>query len=149
MALGFHFVPHLFDFSIRADQEATANDSFENPAHKFLRTPGTIRLDHFVSWIAEQRKVQFLLGPETLEQLDGIAAGAQNSHAELVEFRFCVTKLGRLGRSTGSIGFRKEKQQNALALEIPKRYLRACIGTEGEVWGFIANFEHKSSPKSG
>jgi hypothetical protein len=120
MAFDPHFVPDFVDFAIRRDQKSTTHDSFENPAHKFLWTPYSIRLDHLVSRIAEQRKVEFLLGLETSQRFFRIGANAQDNRILFVEALLCVTKLGRLRRSTWRVGLGKEKQRHALSLEIYK-----------------------------
>jgi len=54
----------------------------------------------------------------------------------------CVTKLGRFDGSTGSAGFREEKEEDALAGEVFERDLLASVGFEAERGGFGTNFEH-------
>jgi len=71
-----------------------------------------------VRWIAEQRKVELPLVTEFLESLHGVGAGSEYGDTQLVELRFCVTKLGRFDRSTRSIRFRKKEQQDTPALEV-------------------------------
>ncbi len=114
MAFHPHFVPDFIDFAIRRDQKSATHDSFENPAHKFLWTPYSIRLDQ----IAEQRKVEFLLRLEISQSFFRIGANAQDNRILFVEALLCVTKLGRLCRSTWRASLGKEKQRNALSLEI-------------------------------
>jgi hypothetical protein len=58
----------------------------------------------------------------------------------LVEFLLCVTKLGRLDGSTGSVGFGVEEEEDALALEISQRDKRVVVGFEAEAGGFGAEF---------
>jgi hypothetical protein len=142
VAFGFYFVPGFLDFAIWADQESAADDSFEGTAHEFFRAPGAEGFNHFVGRIAKKREIQFLLGFETLQRFHGIGAGAKNGDAELVEFWLCVTKLGRFSRSTGSVGLRKEKDQDALAFEVIEGDFVALIGSEGEIGGFVAGLEH-------
>jgi hypothetical protein len=84
-------------------------------------------LQHPVRGVAEQRKIKFLLGLETRQRLFRIATCAQDGYAQLVELLFCVAKLGRFGRSTGRAGFRKEKQQHALAAKIRERKFAALV----------------------
>ena len=127
VALHFHAVPHHFELAVRADQESASNDSLEGSAHEFLHAPYAVSLQHLVRGIAEQRKVEFLLDLETRERFFRVGARAQNGYAQLVELLFCVAKLGRFGRSTGRTGFRKEKQQHALAAKIRERKFAALV----------------------
>jgi hypothetical protein len=62
-----------------------------------------------------------LLGPEFGEIFLRVGARAQDQHADFVEVLLCVTKLGRFGRSTGSVSLRKEEQHNAPAAKIRER----------------------------
>jgi hypothetical protein len=71
-----------------------------------------------VSRIAEQRKVEFLLRPEISQSFFRIGANAQDNGIPFVEALLCVTKLGRLRRSTWRASFGKEEQHHALSLEI-------------------------------
>jgi len=71
-----------------------------------------------VSRIAEQRKVEFLLGLEISQSFFRIGANAQDNRILFVEALLCVTKLGRLRRSTWRASLGKEKQRHAFTLEI-------------------------------
>ena len=113
-----HFVPDFLDFAVRPNQKSAPHDSFENPAHKFLRAPYAIFFNHLVSRIAQQRKVEFLLFLEVGQSLFRIRARAQNSHILFIEVLLCVAKLGRFRASTWRIGLGKEKKHHALSLEI-------------------------------
>jgi hypothetical protein len=94
--------------------------------------------------IAEQGKIELLFFLEGGESLDGIGAHAEDGDTELVEFRLCVTKLGRFDGSTGSVGFGVEEEEDALALEVTRGDFSTVVGWETEVGGFGANFEHGS-----
>jgi hypothetical protein len=118
MAFHPYFVPDFIDCAIRRDQKSAAHDSFKNPAHKFLWTPYSIRLNHLVSRIAEQRKVEFLLRLEISQSFFRIGANAQDNRILFVEAPLCVAKLGRLRRSTWRASLGKEKQRHALSFEI-------------------------------
>lgn len=83
-----------------------------------------------------------MFGFETCLRLDGIAAHSQDDHAELVELLFCVAKLGRFGGSTGSVGLRIEKEDNAFAEEIGERNVIASVVFQAKCGSFIANLEH-------
>ena len=118
MAFGPDGVPDFLDFAVDVDQKAAADDSFEHAAHEFLAAPGAVGCDHLVRGVAKQREIEFVLVAEVLQGLHRVGAGSENGDTELVELLFCVTKLGRFDRSTGSIRFRKKEEQNAAALEI-------------------------------
>ena len=100
MAFRFHVVPDVFDFPVGADQERAAHDSQERAAEEFLHASRSVRFDQLEFRIAEQRKVYFVFFLERGLRLHGIAAGAQDGYAQTIELLFCVTKLGRLDRST-------------------------------------------------
>jgi hypothetical protein len=78
-----------------------------------------------------------------LQRLHRVGAGSENGDTELVELLFCVAKLGRFDRSTGSVRFRKKEEQNAAALEISQGKLFAAVGSKGELGGFVADLEHE------
>ena len=118
MAFGFDGVPDFLDFAVGADQKTAADDSLEQPAHEFFAAPRAIGLDHLVRGVAEQREIEFVLVAETLQGLHRVCAGSENGDTQLVELLFCVTKLGRFDRSTGSIRSWKKEEQDAAALEI-------------------------------
>jgi hypothetical protein len=118
MAFGSDGGPESFDFAGFSEEEGAADDAHKFAAHELLLLPGAERCDGFVIRIAEQREVQLLLRFERGLGFDGIGAHAENGHSELVEFLFCVTKLGRFDGSAGSVGFGIEKEQDAAALEI-------------------------------
>ncbi len=139
-------MPDVFDLPLRTDEERATHDSFVGSAHEFLRAPSPIRFDHLVRRIAEEREIQFLFGSETLQQLHRVGARAKNDYAVLVKFRFCVTKLGRLDRSTRRIGFGKEKYKHAFPFEIAQRQFFPLIGTQREVGSFVTNFQHNHPP---
>ena len=78
VAFGFGRVPDLFDFPVRADQKAAANNSLEQAAHEFLSAPRSIGFDHFVRGIAEQREIELPLFAESLQGFQSIRAGSEN-----------------------------------------------------------------------
>jgi len=118
VAFGFDEGPDVFDFAGFADEEGAADDAHESAAHELFFLPGAEFLDGFVGGIAEQREIEILLGTERGLSFDGIGAQAKDGDTKLVEIFFCVTKLGRFDRSTGSVGFGVEEEQNALAGEV-------------------------------
>jgi hypothetical protein len=76
---------------------------------------------------------------------DGVGAHAEDGDAELVEIFLCVTKLGRLDRSTGGVCFGVEEEEHALASEVFEGDVFAFVGFEAEGGGFGAYFEHRNS----
>jgi hypothetical protein len=142
VAFGFDLFPHFLDFARRSDEDAAARNSQVRPAHEFLGAPGAVRLDHLVCGVTEQKKIQFLLGSETLQQFHRVGAGSDDDDAMLVKLLFCVTKLGRFDRSTGRVRFGKEKDHDALPLEVSQRDFSSFIRTQSKVRRFAAGLEH-------
>jgi hypothetical protein len=142
VAFGFDEGPDFLDFTGFADEEGTADDAHRRLAHEMFFLPGAELLDGFVVGIAEQGEIELLLFPEGGLGLDGIGAHSEDGDAELVEFFFCVTKLGRFYRSTGSICFGEEKEEDALAREVFERDFFAFVGLEAEGGSFGTYFEH-------
>jgi len=101
--------------------------------------PGAEFLDGFVGGVAEQREIEFLFGLEGGLGFDGVGAHAEDGDTELVEVFFCVAKLGRLDRSTGSVGFGEKEEEDALAGEVLERNFFAFVGWEAEGGGFGAD----------
>jgi hypothetical protein len=89
-----------------------------------------------VRGIAEQRKIQLLLGLEVGEEFRRIGTGAENGDSCLIKLRACVAKLGRFDRSTRGVRLRKEKQEDALALEILQRDFFVFVGFQAECGRF-------------
>jgi hypothetical protein len=118
VAFGSDGIPDFLDIAVGADQKTAADDSLEQAAHEFLAAPRAVGLNHLVRGIAEQRKIQFVLVAEVLQGLHRIGAGSENGDTELIEFLFCVTKLGRFDRSTRGVRFGEKEKQYAAALEI-------------------------------
>jgi hypothetical protein len=118
VAFGFDGGPEGFDFAGFADEKRTADDAHEFAAHELLLLPRAVGGDGFVIGIAEQGKVEPVLGLKQGLGFDGIGAHAEDGDSELVELLFCVAKLGRFDDSTGGVGFGEEKKKHAMALEI-------------------------------
>jgi len=140
VAFGSDQGPEFLDFAGFADDERTADDAHEGAAHELFFLPDAEFLNGFVSGIAEQGKIEFVLFLEPCKRFDGIGAHAEDGHAELVELPLGVTKLGRFDGSTGSAGFGEKKEENALAGEVLEGDLLAFVGFEAEGWGFSAYF---------
>jgi hypothetical protein len=54
----------------------------------------------------------------------------------------CVAKLGRFRRSTGSVGFGIEEEDDAFAGEVGERDVVAGVVFQAECRGFVAYFKH-------
>ena len=145
MAFGFDEGPDFFDLAGFADEEGTADDAHVGAAHELFFLPGAELLDGFVGWIAEERKIQVVLGFERSLGFDGVGAHAEDGHALLFELLLCVAKLGRFDGSTGGVGFGVEKEEDAVALEVFQGDFFAFVGLETEVGGFGADLQHESS----
>jgi hypothetical protein len=143
VAFGFYVVPGLLDFAVGADEVGDARDALEAATHEFLQAPGAVGLQHFVSGIAEQREIQLLLGFKAGQDLFLVRAGAQYGHAGFFKLRFCVAKLGRFSGSTGCVGFREEKEEDAVALKVLERNEFLFVGFQDEVGSFGAWFQHE------
>jgi len=140
VALGFDEGPDFFDFAGLADEEGAADDAHEGTAHELFFLPGAEFCDGLVSRVAEQRKIDPVLGFEGGLGFDGIGAHAEDGHVEFVEFLLCVAKLGRFDGSTGGVGLGVEEEEDALALEIRQGDKRVVVGFETEAGGFGAGF---------
>jgi hypothetical protein len=145
MAFGFDEGPDVLDLAGLADEERAANDAHEFAAHKLFLLPRAKLLNGSVRRIAEKREIEILLGLEGGLGFNGIGAEAQDGDVKFVEFLFCVTKLGRFNRSTGSVGFRIEEDQDALTGEILEGKNGAVVGGKTEGGSFDAGFEHGNS----
>jgi hypothetical protein len=143
MAFHPHFVPNFLDFAIRSNQKSATHDSFENPAHEFLRSPHSVCFDHFVGWIAEQRKIQLLFLLEARKRFFRVGARTQDRYILFVEVLLCVTKLGRFRRSTWRVGFGEEEQHYPFSLEITQRHIGARIALKREVRCLVSYFQHE------
>ena len=77
--------------------------------------------------IADERKIQLLLGAKSRQRFFGVTAGTDDRYSQSVEILLCVTKLGRFGRSTGSVRFGEEEEHDTAAF----------VGFEREFAAFI------------
>jgi len=128
VAFGSDERPDFLDFAGFADEEGAADDAHMGAAHEMLFLPDAELLDGFMGGVAEKREIEILLGLEGGLGFDGIGAHAEDGDAEIVEFLFCVTKLGRFDGSTGGVGFGVEEEEDALAGEVLERDVFAFVG---------------------
>jgi hypothetical protein len=142
MAFGANDGPDGFDFAGFADEKRAANDAHESAPHEELLLPGTEGGDGFVVGIAEQRKIQLVLGLKGSLGSYKIGAHAKDVDLPFVELLLCVTKLGRLDGSTRGVGFGIEKEEDAAALEVLEGHGGAVVGGKAKGGGFVAGLEH-------
>ena len=142
VAFGFDEGPDFFDLAGFADEEGATDDAHESAAHELFFLPSTEFRDDFVSGIREQGEIKIVLGLERSLGFNGISAQADDGHVVLVEVFFCVTELGRLDGSTGSVGFGVEEEEDALAFEVSQGDRCVVVCFETEAGGFSAWFEH-------
>lgn len=90
--------------------------------------------------VAEQSKIDFAFGFKAGEQFLRISAYAQDHRVFEIESLLCVTKLGRFDNSTGGVGFRIKKQNDALAAKVLERYGFAFTRFQSKFWSLIAGF---------
>src|SRR6202171_6750841 len=112
---GFSGFPDFFHFSAGANQDRAAHDSEKCFSEKALHAPRAIGFDDSEVRIAEQRKVQSLLGLEFCLRLHRIGAAAEDNRVELVEFRFYCSKLDRLCRASRCAGLGVKIKRHMLA----------------------------------
>jgi hypothetical protein len=145
VAFGVDGGPDGFDFARFSDEERTADDAHEFAPHELLLLPRAVGFDSLVSGIAEQRKIESVLGLEQGLCLDRIGAHPEDGDFELIEFLFCVTKLGRLNGSTGGVGLGIEKEEDTFALEIFEGDKFVLVRFQAKGRGFVAGLEHGHS----
>jgi hypothetical protein len=139
VAFGSDDGPDVFDFAGFADKERASHDAHVGAAHESFFLPGAKFLDGFVGEVAEQREIEILFFFERGLGFDGISAHAEDGDAVFVEVFFCVAKLGRFNRSTGSVGFGVEEEKDALAGEVFQRDGFVFVGFQAEGGGFGAD----------
>ena len=142
MALGADDRPNDLDFTGLSDKEGAADDTHEFAAHKELFLPGAESRDGFVIGVAKQGEIEVVLLLERSQGFDGVGAHAEDGNFAAVELLFCVTKLGRLNSSTGSIGFGIKKEQDTLAFEVLEGDGSTVVSEETECGGFGTWLEH-------
>lgn len=144
VAFGADGVPDFFDFAFGIDKKAAANNAEERASEKLLHASRSVCFDSFEIGIAKKIEVQLVLSFETSLSFYGVAAHPNDRRVQFIEFFLCVAKLGRFDRSTGSIGFGKQKEDDASAAEVGKRDIGAGVVFELEHWSLVAGFEHES-----
>jgi hypothetical protein len=94
--------------------------------------------------VAQERKIQFARELEAGKGPYVIRAHAQDDRVGSFELSLCVTKLGRFGDSTGSIGFREEEQNHVFSGKILQRNGLTGVRVERELRSFVTDFQHVS-----
>lgn len=142
MAFCFDVVPDVFEFAVRADEKGAADNAEKRPAEEFLHAARAVGFDRFEIGIAEKIEVKFLLSFEAGLGFDGVTAHSEDDHVQFVELLFCVAKLGRFNRSTGSVGLWIEKEHDAFAEVVGESDFVACVVLQAKCGGFVADFQH-------
>lgn len=135
-------IPNFLELAIHPDEKRAANNAEKGLTEEFLHAARAVGFNGFEFGIAEQIEVELLLSLECGLRFDGIAACAEDDDIKFVEVFLRVTKLGRFGGSTGSVGFGIEKEHDALAKKIGKRHVGAGIVLESECRSLVACFDH-------
>ena len=118
VAFGTDIVPDFLDRSVGVDQKGATHNSQERFPQERLHAARAIRFDGLKFGIAEERKIQLLLGLKLGLRFDGIGATAENDCSEFVKFWLCVAELGRFGDSTGGLSFRKKIKHDPFSAQI-------------------------------
>jgi len=142
MSFGWRFIPNFSDAAIRPDQKRGAHDSQERFAEELLHPSRSISFDGLEFRIAQQGKIQIVLGREFGLSFHFIAAAAQYDRGEFVELRFGVAKLGRFVDSTRGERLGKKIEHHRLAAQAGKRDLLPVVRLQPEIRGFVARLEH-------
>ena len=142
MAFGWRFVPDFCDAAVRPDQKRGAHDAKKRFAEKLLHAPCAISFDGLEFGIAQQGKIQAVLGRKFGLRFHFIAAAAQYNGGDFVELRFGVAKLGRFVDSTRSQGFRKKIEDYGFAAKARKGDVLSIGGLQPKIRSFIAHLEH-------
>jgi hypothetical protein len=125
--------PDLRNLAVAVDQKRAPHDSQKRPTQKTLHPPRAVGLDGLEVRIAQQREVDLLLGFELCLRLDAIGATAQDRRAGLIEFCFCVAKLGRFRDSTRCVRLGEKVKHDGLAAQVRQRDFAAVIGFQPEL----------------
>lgn len=133
MPLHVHFVPHVPDFPVFADPVGHAHDAEKRLAQEAFHSPRAVSFDHFEFPVRQQRKVQVVLLPEFPEKLLTVAAAAEDCRVQLLEFPFCVAKLGRFIRSTRRHCLGEKVEHDILSAILGERDFFAVIGCRAEL----------------
>lgn len=104
--------------------------------------PSAISLESLVFGITDKRKIQLVFISELGQLVRGVSAHAHNFSPKLIQFLLAVTKLVSLPRSTRSVGFWKEIEDQHTAFEIAQLRELAGIRRQGKTRRFISNIEH-------
>jgi len=86
VAFGTDVVPDFLDPSVGVDQKGATHNSQERFPQEHLHAPRAVRFDGLKLGIAQERKIQLLLGLKLGLRFDGIGATAENDGAKFVEF---------------------------------------------------------------
>jgi hypothetical protein len=127
---GRHVVPDLANFSLRANPVRHAHDSKERFSQEALHAPRAEGFHHLKFRVGEQREIQLVLDAEFRLVFDAVRAATEDAGVGRFKLLDGVTKLGRFRRSTGSIRFGEEEEDEVLPLVVLERNGLALIGSD-------------------
>jgi hypothetical protein len=146
MAFGFRRGPNFFHLAVGADQHGAAHDSQIRFPEKTFHAARVVGLDHVELRIAQQRKVEFLLGLEFRLRLDRIRAAAEHDGVQFIEIPFQLAEFNRFRGAAGRAGLGIKIQRDVLAAQIVQRDFAAVIGPQLERRRGIAFLQHVLTP---
>lgn len=92
-AFDFDLLPQLFNFTLRIDQEGTADNPIIFAAIHFFLLPDTIFFQYRLLWIAEQGNFQIMLGSEFGMTINRVRTDPQNNGIQFLELLDFVSKI--------------------------------------------------------
>jgi hypothetical protein len=132
MAVDPHIAPDLCDQAVGADQNRRPNDSHEVPAvHRFF-APGTIRLEHLVLLIRDQRNRKLVLGGKRLLCLYGVRGDAEHLGSCVGKVALEAGEIDGFPGAAGGIGAGIEEQHQLFTRMIGQRDIAAAIAGQAE-----------------
>lgn len=132
MALGIDLFPDSLDFSFRTNPVRHAHDSQKRFSEEGLHPARAIGFNHLEFRIAQEREIQFELGPELGLKVNRVSATAQDDGIGLIESLLCVAKLGRFMRSAGCHCLGEEKKNDVLSLQVGQGNFLAVVRGQAE-----------------
>ena len=142
MAGGLNVVEHLEEFSIGPDQEAHARDALEELSVHGLLFDDLVIARHLLLGVGEQRIGKIVFVFELLLLGWSVSGNAKYGKAGLLELCVCVAEPARLDRSTGSVRFRIEEEDERFPGEVAELHGFAVLVRQFKIRCFRAFFQH-------
>lgn len=118
VAFGLHFLEDVLDLAFGTDQEGRSRDPHDFLAVHVLFFDDIIGITNLLLGVSQQGVGQVIFLLKFLLLLRGVGGDAEDYGTRLLNFFVCVTKLGRLNRSTRSVGFGIKEQDDGFAAKI-------------------------------